>query len=85
MSLLPGEMSAELQARLKALQEHMAAAMAEQEVKAARIRGEEVARAEEPGGGTRAHEGEQALLARGAELKGSMKGGAGRPAMDGAF
>ena len=60
--------------------------MAEQEVEAARFRGEEAARAEEAGRAKISqNEEEEALRAMEAELKGSVVGGVGRPAMDGAF
>ena len=79
-------MSSEMQGRVKALQEQLAAAMAEQEMEAVQVRGEEAARAEEAGRGTSSqNEGQEALRARGAELKGSLKVGGGRPAMDGAI
>ena len=79
-------MSSELQGRVDALQEQLAVAMAEQEVEAARVRGEEVTPAEEAGRGTSSQDEEpEALRARGAEMKGSLKVGGGRPAMDGAF
>ena len=77
------DMSSELQGRSKALQELLAAAMAEQEVEATRVRGEEAARAEEAGRGTSSQE--EAMRAREAELKESAEGGGGRPAIDGAF
>ena len=70
---------------MKALQEQLAAAMAEQEVEAARVRGEEAARAEEAGTLSSQDDEEVAMRAREAELAGSVEGGGGRPAMDGAF
>ena len=80
------EMSSELQGRVDALQEQLAVAMAEQEVEASRVRGEEVTPAEEAGRGKSSQDEEpEALRARGAEMKGSLKVGGGRPAMDGAF
>ena len=79
-------MSSVLQGRVKALQEQLAAAILEQESETARVRGEEATRAEEAGRGTSSQdEGEEALRARGADLAGSLEGGGGRPAMDGAF
>ena len=70
-------MSSEVQARVKALQEQLAAAMAEQEEEAARVPGQS-------GRGTSSQdEGGEALRARGADLAGSVEGGGGRPAMDG--
>ena len=80
------EMSSELQGRVKALQEQLAAAILEQEVEAVRVRGEEATRAEEAGRGTSPQdEGEEALRARGADLAWSLEGEVERPAMDGAF
>ena len=74
-------MSSELQGRVAALQEQLAAAMADQEVEAARVRG-----GGEAGRGTSSQdEGGEALRARGAALKGSLKLGGGWPAMDGVF
>jgi len=68
-------MSSEVQGRLKALQEHLAAVMAE-----------EAARAEEAGRGTHSQdEREVAMRARETELTRSLGGGGGRPTMDGAF
>jgi len=80
-------MSSELQVRVKALQEQLAAAIADQEVEATQVRGEEAARAEEAGRDTRSQDEEEevAMRVRGVELKGSVEGAGGRPAMDGAF
>ena len=79
-------MSSELRGKMKAFDDPLAAAMAEQEVEASRVREEEAARAEEAGRGTRSQdEGEEALRARGAELTGSVEGGGGQPAMNGVF
>jgi len=79
-------MSSELQGRVKALHVQLAAAMAEQEVEAARVRGEEAAHAEEAGRGTSSQkEGEVATRERETELVRSLGVGGGRPAMDGAF
>ena len=80
------EMSSEVQGRVKALQEQLAAAMAEQEAEAARVRGEEATQADEAGRGTSSQdEGEKMLRSRGAELTGTLEGVGGRPEMDGAF
>ena len=79
-------MSSELQGRVKALQEQLAAAMAEQEVEASRVRGAEAARAEEAGRGPRSQdEGQVTMRARETELAKSLGGWGGRPAMNGAF
>ena len=79
-------MSSEVQGRVRSLQEQLAAAIAQQEVEAARVPGDEALRAEEAGRGTSSQDGEEeALLAREAALEGSSEGGGGRPAVDGAF
>jgi len=78
-------MSSEVQRRVDSLQEQLAAAIAEQEVEAARVRGDEALRAEEAGRGTSSQDGEEeALRAREADLEGWLEGGVRRPAMDGA-
>ena len=79
-----------LQGRVKALQEQLAAAMAEQEVGVSRVRAASV---EEAGRGTSLRrasisqdgEEEEALRATEVELEGSLEGCGGRAAMDGAF
>ena len=80
-------MPSELQVRVKALQEQLAAAIAEQELEAARVPGEEAERAEEAGRDTRSQDEEEevAMRARGVQLEGSVEGAGERPAMDGAF
>ena len=79
-------MSSAQQGRLGALHELLAAAILEEEAEGARVRGDEMARAEEVRRGKSSQdEEEEALRARAAELKGSLEGGGGRPAMDGAF
>ena len=78
-------MSSEVQARVEALQDQLAAAMAEQEVEDARVPGEQATRAGESGRGTSSQdEGQEALRARGADLVESLEKGGGRPAIGGA-
>jgi len=79
-------MSSEMQGRVESLQEQLAAAIAEQEVEAARVQGDEALRAEEAGRGTSSQNGEEETLqAREAELEGLLEGGGMRPGMDGVF
>ena len=74
-----------MQGRVQSLQEQLAAAIAEQEVEAARDRGDEALRAEEAGRGKGSQDGEEgALRAREADLDGLAEGGVRQPAMDGA-
>ena len=76
-------MSLEVQGRVKSLQEQLAVAIAEQEVEAARFRGDEALLAEEAGRGTRTQD--EALRAKEAELKGLFGGEGRRHASDGTF
>jgi hypothetical protein len=75
-----------MQGRVKSLQAQLAAAIAEQEVEAARVQGDEALRAEEAGRGTSFQDGEEeASRAKEAELEGLLERGGRRPGMDGVF